>query len=73
MDLLVNMENSAEALRQNTVAPSNGQSTDFLRQFGFLDLSNSSDIASNKADFRYAVVSYMSMKFNLFLTLDTHG
>lgn len=57
MDLLINMENSAEALRQNTVSPSNAQSTDFLQQFGCLtcfDPSNSSDMASNKADFRYA-------------------
>jgi hypothetical protein len=53
MDLLINMENSAEALRQNTVSPSNAQSTDFLQQFGCFDPSNSSDMASSKADFRY--------------------
>ncbi|XP_062155926.1 protein TIFY 10A-like [Alnus glutinosa] len=52
MDLLINMENSAEALRQNTVSPSNAQSTDFLQQFGCFDPSNSSDMASSKADFR---------------------
>jgi hypothetical protein len=53
MDLLINMENSAEALRLNTVSPSNAQSTDFLQLYGCFDPSNSSDMASSKADFRY--------------------
>jgi len=89
MDLLINMENSAEALRLNTVSPSNAQSTDFLQLYGCFDPSNSSDMASSKADFRYIymqpfVVSglyiyiyiYICMKLrnmNLFFTLDTHG
>jgi hypothetical protein len=87
MDLLINMENSAEALRQNTVSPSNAQSTDFLQLYGCFDPSNSSDMASSKADFRYIcshlwfpayiyIYIYICMKLrnmNLFFTLDTHG
>jgi hypothetical protein len=54
MDLLTNMENSADqTLRQNTGSPSNAQSTDFLQQFGCFDPSNWSDVTSNKLDFRY--------------------
>ncbi|KAE7999027.1 hypothetical protein FH972_003512 [Carpinus fangiana] len=53
VDLLTNMENSADqTLRRNTGTPSNAQSTDFLQQFGCFDPSNSSDVASNKLDFR---------------------
>ena len=61
MDLLTTMENSADqTLRQSTGTPSNAQSTDFLQQFGCFDPSNSSDVASNKLDFRYA---YFCSKF----------
>ncbi|XP_059457818.1 protein TIFY 10A-like isoform X2 [Corylus avellana] len=57
MDLLTNMANSAaEALRQNTGTPSKAQSTDFLQQFGCFDPSNSSDVASNKPDFRKSAI-----------------
>lgn len=64
MDLLTNMENSAaEALRQNTGTPSNAQSTDFLQQFGCFDPSNSSDVASNKPDFRYADMNEIELIF----------
>lgn len=54
MDLLSNMETSSEVLRQNAVAPSNVQSTDFLHQFGTFGPLNSMDIA--EGDFRKPAV-----------------
>ncbi|KAM4110711.1 hypothetical protein ACJW30_05G012500 [Castanea mollissima] len=51
MDLLTNMENSGEALRQNAVAPSNMQPMDFLQKLGVCP-SNPTEMATNKADSR---------------------
>ncbi|KAL4625334.1 hypothetical protein ACB092_05G017500 [Castanea dentata] len=51
MDLLTNMENSGEALRQNAVAPSNVQPMDFLQKLGVCP-SNPTEMATNKADSR---------------------
>lgn len=52
MDLLTNLENSGEALRQNAVAPaSNVQPMDFLQKLGVCP-SNPTEMATNKADSR---------------------
>lgn len=59
MDLLSNMETSSEVLRQNAVAPSNVQSTDFLHQFGSFGPLNSMDIA--EGDFRCVALRAFSV------------
>nr|XP_023923696.1 protein TIFY 10A-like [Quercus suber]POE96614.1 protein tify 10a [Quercus suber] len=51
MDLLTNLENPGEALRQNAVAPSNVQPMDFLQKLGVCP-SNPTEMATNKADSR---------------------
>ncbi|KAK7839799.1 protein tify 10a [Quercus suber] len=75
MDLLTNLENPGEALRQNAVAPSNVQPMDFLQKLGVCP-SNPTEMATNKADSRGQVLVFDDLpaeKAREIITVATKG